>query len=72
MRDIEKEIAETRRELEKTLAAIEDKFNIPKRAKKLQVKTRHSIDRNPKAWLIGSVAVLAAGVGLIVLAAKKR
>ncbi|MGB3413647.1 MAG: DUF3618 domain-containing protein [Microbacteriaceae bacterium] len=72
MRDIEADIAATRAELEQTLQAIEDKFNIPKQAAKAKERVTSSYERNPRPWLIGAaVAVVAIG-GLITMSVLKR
>ena len=72
IRDIEAEIAETRAELERTLAAIEDKFNVPKQAKKVQAKVTESYRRNPVPWLVGAVGAVVVIGGLIAWKVAKR
>lgn len=72
MRDIEAEIAETRAELERTLAAIEDKFNVPKQAKKAQAKVTESYRRNPVPWLVGVVGAVVTIGGIIAWKVVKR
>jgi len=51
-------VAATRRALENTLDAIEDKINVPKRVKA-------SYGRNPVPWLVGTVGVVGAVIGAI-------
>ena len=54
-----------RYELAETLDAIEDKFNVPKRASELGKRAKDSYDRNPLPWIIGGVAVAIIAAGLI-------
>ena len=54
-----------RYELAGTLDAIEDKFNVPKRASEMGQRAKASYDRNPLPWIIGGVAVAVIAAGLI-------
>jgi hypothetical protein len=63
--DIQARVAETRANLQNTLDAIEDKFNVPKRVGELTDRARDSYERNPIPWLVGAVAVTGAVIGLV-------
>ncbi len=54
-----------RYQLAETLDAIEDKFDVPKRAGELGRRAKASYDRNPIPWIIGGVAVAIIAAGLI-------
>jgi len=54
-----------RDELAATLDAIEDKFNVPKRATELGEKAAAAYRRNPVPWIIGGAAVAVIAVGLV-------
>lgn len=54
-----------RDELASALDAIEDKFNVPKRAQELGKQAKASYERNPLPFIIGGVAVAVVAVGLI-------
>lgn len=56
MNDVNARIAGARAELEQTLDAIEEKFNIPQRFDELTTRAKESFDRNPLPWIIGAVA----------------
>ena len=62
---IEAKVAATRANLESTLDAIEDKFNVPKRVGELTDRVQESYGRNPVPWIVGAVAVAGAVVGLV-------
>jgi hypothetical protein len=63
--DIGTRVAATRAHLENTLDAIEDKFNIPKRASELSQRARASYEKNPVPWIVGAIAVAGAVIGLV-------
>jgi hypothetical protein len=63
--DIQSRVAETRANLQGTLDAIEDKFNVPKRVGELTDRAKESYDKNPIPWVIGAVAVVGAVVGIV-------
>jgi hypothetical protein len=63
--DIQNRVAKTRADLENTLDAIEDKFNVPKRVGELTDRARDSYERNPIPWIVGAVSVVGAVVGLV-------
>lgn len=65
MSSVESRIATGRADLEKTLDAIEDKLNVPKRLNELATKARSSYDANPLPWIIGATAAAIAAVGII-------
>ena len=54
-----------RNELASALDAIEDKFNVPKRAQELGKSAMASYEKNPLPFIIGGVAVAVVAVGLI-------
>ena len=62
---IEAKVAATRANLESTLDAIEDKFNVPKRVGELTDRAKESYDKNPIPWIIGAAAV-AVGIASII------
>jgi hypothetical protein len=54
-----------RDELAKTLDAIENKLNVPKRIGELTDTARASFSKTPVPWIIGGAAVAAVVIGLI-------
>lgn len=62
--DIQSRVASTRDDLQATLDAIEEKFNVPKRVGDLRDKAMSSYESNPIPWIIGAIsaAVVVAGV----------
>ena len=54
-----------RYELADTLDAIEDKLNPVKQAQRAGRKVQDSVQRNPIAWVIGSLAAVVVVAGLI-------
>jgi len=68
----EERVAEARARLALTLDAIEDKFNVPKRARAAAERVKASYRSNPAPWIAGAVGVLAVIAGGIVLAARRR
>ena len=63
--DIQSQVARTRANLENTLDAIEDKFNVPKRASELTQRARVSYESNPTPWIVGATGVAIAVLGII-------
>jgi len=63
--DIQSQVARTRANLEDTLDAIEDKFNVPKRASELSKRAKASYDSNPTPWIVGATGVAIAILGVI-------
>jgi hypothetical protein len=63
--DIESQVARTRANLEDTLDAIEDKFNVPKRVGELSKRAQASWESNPTPWIVGATGVAIAVIGLI-------
>lgn len=55
--DVNARIAGARAELEQTLDAIEEKFNIPQRFDELTTRAKESFERNPVPWIAGAIAV---------------
>lgn len=55
----------TRLKLEQTLDAIEEKFDVKKRADEVADRVQRSYDENPVPWIIGVTAVAVGVVGLI-------
>jgi len=62
---IEARIAHQRALLEETLDAIEDKFNVPKRASELATRAKRSYSANPVPWIVGATAVVISVVGIV-------
>lgn len=56
--EIAARVSATRRNLENTLDAIEEKLNVPKRVKE-------SYSKNSTPWIIGAVSVIGAIIGAI-------
>jgi type VI protein secretion system component VasF len=54
-----------RYDLAETLDAIEDKFDVQKRASELGRRAKESYDRNPIPWIVGGAAAAIIAVGLI-------
>ena len=63
--DIESQVARTRANLEDTLDAIEDKFNVTKRVGELSKRAQASWESNPTPWIVGATGVAIAVIGLI-------
>jgi hypothetical protein len=63
--DIESQVARTRANLEDTLDAIEDKFNVPKRVGELSKRAQASWESNPTPWIVGATGVAIAVLGII-------
>lgn len=57
--------AALRAELEETLDAIEDKFNVPKQVGLLSTKARTSWNENPLPWVIGATGAVIVVAGLV-------
>lgn len=62
---LETRIAHQRALLEETLDAIEDKFNVPKRASELADRAKRSYRANPVPWIVGATAVVISVVGIV-------
>ncbi|MBH0116975.1 DUF3618 domain-containing protein [Salinibacterium sp. NG253] len=58
-------IEQARAELEKTLDAIEDKFNIGKRVDEVATNVRSSYESNPLPWIIGAAAAAVSVVAVV-------
>lgn len=68
MSDISKAKAQAtaaRDNLASTLDAIEDKFNVPKRASELGRKAKLAYEKNPVPWIAGGAAVAVIALGLV-------
>lgn len=65
MIDAKHQAAKARAELAATLDAIEDRINVPKRAKELSQKAAAAYEKNPVPWIIGGVAVAVIAAGLV-------
>ena len=63
--DIQSQVAQTRANLESTLDAIEDKFNVPKRVSELSKRAQASWENNPTPWIVGATGVAIAVLGII-------
>lgn len=62
---IESRVASTREDLQATLDAIEEKFNVPKRVGDLRDRAMKSYESNPLPWIIGAVAAAVAVAGVV-------
>ena len=62
---IEARIAHQRALLEDTLDAIEDKFNVHKRASELAERAKRSYEANPVPWIVGGTAIVISIVGIV-------
>jgi uncharacterized protein DUF3618 len=62
---LETRIADARADLEDTLDAIEDKFNVPKRFDELTKKAKASYEINPIPWIVGATAAAIVVAGLV-------
>ncbi|MBH0022674.1 DUF3618 domain-containing protein [Salinibacterium sp. SWN248] len=60
-----KSIEQARAELEKTLDAIEDKFNVGKRVDEVATTVRNSYESNPLPWIIGAAAAAVSVVAVV-------
>jgi type VI protein secretion system component VasF len=65
MPDNTDKIEHARAELERTLDAIEDKFNVGKRADEVATRVRTSYESNPVPWIIGAVAAAVSVVAVV-------
>jgi hypothetical protein len=63
--DIQTQVARTRANLETTLDAIEDKFNVPKRVGELTKRAQSSWESNPTPWIVGATGVAIAVLGVV-------
>ncbi|QYH34797.1 DUF3618 domain-containing protein [Salinibacterium sp. M195] len=61
----EDKIEQARAELERTLDAIEDKFNVGKRVDEVATRVRSSYDSNPLPWIIGAAAAAVSVVAVV-------
>mgnify|MGYP003380005767 CR=1 FL=1 len=71
---IDTRVANARAELEATLDAIEDKFNVPKRVGECVERVRTSYERDPRPWILGAAAgavVLAGAITWAVIVANR-
>ena len=62
---IETRIAANRSELERTLDAIEDKLDVPKRVGKLTARAQASFEQNPVPWKAGAIAAAIVIGGIV-------
>ncbi|WP_231595105.1 DUF3618 domain-containing protein [Salinibacterium sp. SWN1162] len=58
-------IEQARAELESTLDAIEDKFNVGKRVDEVTTRVRDSYETNPLPWIVGAAAAAVSVVAVI-------
>jgi len=58
-------IEQAREELEATLDAIEDKFNVGKRVDEVATRVRSSYETNPLPWIIGAAAAAVSVVAVV-------
>jgi hypothetical protein len=62
---LEARIAQQRAQLEETLDAIEQKFNVPARASELAARAKRSYSANPVPWIVGATALVISVVGIV-------
>jgi hypothetical protein len=65
MSDNNDKIEQARAELERTLDAIEDKFNVGKRVNEVTTRARSSYEGNPLPWIIGAAAAAVSLVAVV-------
>lgn len=70
--DIQAAIDRTRADLAATLNELEDKLNVPKQLGIKAQEAKVSFDRDPKPWLAGAAAVVAAVGGIALIALRRR
>ncbi|MEV8252525.1 DUF3618 domain-containing protein [Salinibacterium amurskyense] len=58
-------LEQAREELEATLDAIEDKFNVGKRVDEVATRVRSSYETNPLPWIIGAAAAAVSVVSVV-------
>ncbi|MGV8858476.1 DUF3618 domain-containing protein [Rhodoglobus sp.] len=58
-------IEQARAELERTLDAIEDKFNVGKRVDEVATRVRSSYESNPIPWIVGAAAAAVSVVAVV-------
>jgi hypothetical protein len=63
--DTSTKIEQARAELESTLDAIEDKFNVGKRVDEVATRVRSSYESNPLPWIIGAAAAAVSVVAVV-------
>jgi type VI protein secretion system component VasF len=63
--DNSKNLEQARAELENTLDAIEDKFNVGKRVDEVATRVRSSYESNPVPWIVGAAAAAVSVVAVI-------
>ncbi len=63
--DAKDQAAKARDDLAKTLDAIEDKLNVPKRAGELSKQAAEAYEKNPLPFIIGGVAAGVVAVSLV-------
>ncbi|EPR75037.1 hypothetical protein ADILRU_2574 [Leifsonia rubra CMS 76R] len=63
--DNSKKREQARTELENTLDAIEDKFNVGKRVDEVATRVRSSYESNPVPWIVGAAAAAVSVVAII-------
>ncbi|WP_010204668.1 DUF3618 domain-containing protein [Salinibacterium sp. PAMC 21357] len=61
----EDKIEQARAELERTLDAIEDRFNVGKRVDEVATRVRSSYESNPLPWIIGAAAAAVSVVAVV-------
>lgn len=63
--DAKEQAAKARDDLAKTLDAIEDKLNVPKRAGELSKQAAEAYDNNPLPFIIGGLAAGVVAISLV-------
>jgi hypothetical protein len=70
--DIQAAIDRTRADLAATLNELEEKLNIPKQLGIKAQEARASFAKDPKPWLAGAAAAVAAVGGIALLVLRRR
>lgn len=63
--DASKAVNAARESLGETLDAIEDKFDVKKRASEFSEKAKRAYEENPTPWIVGATATLIGAIGLV-------
>ena len=58
-------VSATRAQLEQTLDAIDDKFDVKKRSTEAAKRAQTSYEANPVPWIVGATAAAVVVVGLV-------
>jgi hypothetical protein len=70
--EIQASVDRTRADLAATLNELEDKLNVPKQLGAAASKAKDSFGDDPKPWLAGAAAAVAAVGGIALIALRRR